>query len=40
MKRKPQIKNALSLGIEAGNEVLLNGGKQITEAIRNAGEYD
>ncbi|HEY6976982.1 MAG TPA: hydroxymethylbilane synthase [Chitinophagaceae bacterium] len=38
MEKKTGIKNALSLGIEAGNEVLLNGGKQITEAIRNAGK--
>jgi hydroxymethylbilane synthase len=38
IEKKTEIKNALSLGIEAGNEVLSNGGKQITEAIRNAGE--
>jgi hydroxymethylbilane synthase len=38
IEKKTQIENALSLGFEAGNEVLLNGGKKITEAIRNAGK--
>jgi hypothetical protein len=35
-EKKVGIKNALSLGIEAGNEVLVNGGSKIVEAIRNA----
>lgn len=35
-EKKVEIKNASSLGTEAANEVLANGGKQIAEAIRNA----
>jgi len=38
IEKKTRIENALSLGVEAGNEVLLNRGKNITEAIRNAGK--
>ena len=35
-EKKVEIKNASMLGVEAANEVLANGGKQIAEAIRNA----
>jgi hydroxymethylbilane synthase len=38
IEKKAEIENASALGIKAGNEVLLNGGKQITEAIRNVGK--
>ena len=36
VERNAEIKNASSLGIEAANEVLLNGGKKIVDAIHNA----
>lgn len=35
-EKKVEIKNAATLGIEAANEILTNGGKPIVEAIRNA----
>jgi hydroxymethylbilane synthase len=35
-EKKEQIENASTLGVEAGNEVLANGGHKIVEAIRNA----
>jgi hydroxymethylbilane synthase len=38
IEKKIEIENAFSLGVEAGNEVLLNGGKKIMEAIRNVGK--
>jgi hydroxymethylbilane synthase len=38
VEKNSLIQNALTLGVEAANEVLSNGGKQIAEAIRNAGK--
>jgi hydroxymethylbilane synthase len=35
IEKKMEIENALSLGIEAGNEVLFKGSKKITDVIRN-----
>jgi hydroxymethylbilane synthase len=35
-EKKVELKNASTLGIVSANEVLLNGGKKIAEAIRNA----
>jgi hydroxymethylbilane synthase len=35
-EKKVELKNASAIGIEAGNEVLANGGNKIVEAIRNA----
>ena len=37
-EKKGQTENASTLGVEAGNEVLANGGNKIVEAIRNAGK--
>jgi len=38
IEKKVQIENASTSGVEAGNEVLANGGNKIVESIRNAGK--